>query len=63
MRGGSSQGTSLLFNLFVSDIYDDVANKKVKFSDDVTIWLTGDNPDDLSVQMAKDLANIANWSR
>ena len=52
----------MLFNLFISDIYDGLASKKVKFADDGTIWLTGDIPDDLSVEMAKDLAKIANWT-
>ena len=62
---GLPQGSVLspvLFNLFISDIYDGLASKKVKIADDGTIWLTGDSPNDLSLEMAKDSAIIANWA-
>ena len=38
----------ILFNIFLQDIYCDIACQKAKFADDGTIWAAGDNPSELA---------------
>lgn len=55
--------SSLLFNLYTSDIYTNVMSQKVKFADDGTIWKTGSNVEQLMESLEEDLKEVQKWSR
>ena len=48
----------ILFNIFLQDIYRDIACQKVKFADDGTIWAAGDNPCELAAIIEKELHKL-----
>ena len=52
----------LLFSIFLSDMCNDVACAKVKFADDGTIWISGNNSLELAHSMEKDLQSISAWT-
>ena len=62
---GLPQGSvlSLLFNLFIKDIYALVEGKKVKFADDGTIWQTGPDAKLLVEALERDLVKITDWTK
>jgi len=53
----------LLFNLFISDMFSQVKNEKVKFADDGTIWKTGTSYTVLESSLQEDLDTIADWTK
>ena len=61
---GLPQGSVLsptLFNLFLSDIFENVKNQKVKFADDGTIWKTGKDIATITRSLEEDMAEIQSW--
>ena len=52
----------ILFNIFLQDIYCDIACQKVKFADDGTIWAAGNNPSELAAIIEKELHKLLSWT-
>ncbi|MEW8548387.1 MAG: reverse transcriptase domain-containing protein [Candidatus Thiodiazotropha sp.] len=53
----------LLFNLFIADCFKEVLCEKVKFADDGTIWITGENWRDLLEQLQLDFGKVIQWAK
>ena len=52
----------LLFSIFLRDMCNDVACAKVKFAEDGTIWISGNNSLELAHSLKKDLQSISAWT-
>ena len=48
----------IFFNIFLQDIYRDIACQKVKFADDGTVCAAGDNPSELAAIIEKELHKL-----
>lgn len=63
-RMGLPQGaviSPLLFNLYITDIYDKVMGRSVKFADDGTVWKTGKNAMELIDSVKGDFHTVLEW--
>ena len=53
----------LLFSLFIADWYENVKSEKVKFADDGTIWISGDDWKGLLESLKVDFKEVLKWAR
>ena len=63
---GLSQGSvisPLLFSLFIADWYENVKSEKVKFADDGTIWISGNDWQELMERLKEDFREVMKWAR
>jgi hypothetical protein len=52
----------LLFNLYLTDIFQNIKSNSIKFADDGTIWKSGNDIQDLEKIFNTDLATINTWT-
>ncbi len=53
----------LLFLLLIDDICSDVSGDKALFADDVAIWLSSSDEEDMDTKLTTDLARVYQWGR
>jgi hypothetical protein len=53
----------ILFNIYVTDLFEKIVSQRCKFADDSTMWKSGDNLVEVSECIQKDINEIIEWSR